>query len=557
MLTQLAIRDFAIIDRMELDLSAGLSVLSGETGAGKSIFVDALGLVLGDRADADVIRLGAVRAEIGAEFDIGRLPAVRAWLDAHELAADDACILRRVIGRDGRARGQINARSVPLQLLRELGEQLVDIHGQHEHQSLLRPAAQLGLLDEFADQPALLAKVAGLYRDWKTAHDRLTALRAAAQNRDTHLELLGHQVSELDALGLQPDEIAALDAEHRRLANSGKLMQGAQTALNAVYENEEASAHQLTHQALAALSALGELDVRLKPVGDLLNNAEIQLAEAGETLRHYLADTDLDPRRLEQVENRLGAIHNLARKHHLEPEELPALLEKLRIELHAVENAEVALQELERELARLRDAYRESARQLSHERVQTAVRLGAKTTAIMRELGIPGGRFAIEVDTDAERFSALGSDAVEFQVSANPGQPLKALARVASGGELSRIALAIQVVTARASAVPCMIFDEVDAGIGGGVAEIVGRYLRSLGASRQVLCVTHLPQVASQAHQHFRVLKQSRDQTTSVHINLLDGKSRIEELARMLGGVEITATTRKHASEMIARAGDS
>ena len=557
MLTQLAIRDFAIIETMELDLVGGLSVLTGETGAGKSILVDALGLVLGDRADAEVIRLGAERAEIGAEFDLGKLPAVRAWLDTHELAADGACILRRMIGRDGRTRGQINGRSVPLQLLRELGEQLVDIHGQHEHQSLLRPAAQLALLDAYADQPALLAKVAGLYREWKAVHERLTELRAAAQNRDTQLELLGRQVSELDALGLQPGEIAALDEEHRRLANSGKLMQGAQAALNAVYEDEEISAHQLIHRALAALSALDDLDARLKPVGDLLNHAGIQLAEAGETLRRYLADADLDPRRLEQIENRLGAIHDLARKHRVEPEELPALGDKLRIELHAVEHAEIALQELESELARLRDGYSEAAAQLSRERVRTASGLGTKTTGIMRELGMPGGRFAIEVDTEAERFSPHGRDTVEFQVSANPGQPLKPLARVASGGELSRIALAIQVVAARASAVPCMIFDEVDAGIGGGVAEIVGRYLRSLGAQRQVLCVTHLPQVASQAHQHFRVLKQTHGQSTAVHIDRLDKKSRIEELARMLGGVEITATTRKHASEMIARAGNS
>lgn len=552
MLTQLTIRDFAIIETMELDLVGGLSVLTGETGAGKSILVDALGLVLGDRADAEVIRLGAERAEVGAEFDLGKLSAVRAWLDTHELAADGACILRRMIGRDGRTRGQINGRSVPLQLLRELGEQLVDIHGQHEHQSLLRSAAQLALLDAYADQPALLAKVAGLYREWKAVHERLTELRAAAQNRDTQLELLGRQVSELDALGLQPGEIAALDEEHRRLANSGKLMQGAQVALNAVYEDEEISAHQLIHRALAALSALGDLDARLKPVGDLLNNAEIQLAEAGETLRRYLADTDLDPRRLEQIESRLGAIHDLARKHRVEPEELPALGDKLRIELHAVEHAEIALQELESELARLRDGYSEAATQLSRERVRTASGLGIKTTGIMRELGMPGGRFAIEVDTEAERFSPHGRDTVEFRVSANPGQPLKPLARVASGGELSRIALAIQVVAARASAVPCMIFDEVDAGIGGGVAEIVGRYLRSLGAQRQVLCVTHLPQVASQAHQHFRVLKQTRGQSTAVHIDRLDKKSRIEELARMLGGVEITATTRKHARELLA-----
>lgn len=555
MLTQLAIRDFAIIEQLELDFSAGLSVLTGETGAGKSILVDALGLVLGDRADADVIRAGAERAEISAEFGIGKLPAVRTWLDAHELSADGACILRRVIARDGRARGQINGRSMPLQLLRELGEQLVDIHGQHEHQSLLRPAAQLALLDEFAGHPELLAQVTRLHADWKATQERLLELRSAAQQRDTRLELLRHQVAELEALGLQPGEIAGLDEEHRRLANSGKLMAGAQAALNSLYENEEASACQLTHQALTALAALTELDPLLKPTCELLQNAEIQLAEASDSLRRYLSAADLDPHRLEQVENRLGAIHDVARKHHVEAEDLPALLEKLRAELRGVENAEVTLQELETEYARLSNRYREVAAQLSDQRRHAAGILAGKVAAIMRELGMPGGRFAIEVNSDPERFAPQGSDNAEFQVSANPGQPLKPLARVASGGELSRIALAIQVVTARASATPCLIFDEVDAGIGGGVAEIVGRYLRSLGASRQVLCVTHLAQVASQAHQHIRVLKQTRGQATATRIEVLDRKSRVEELARMLGGVEITATTRKHASEMMARAG--
>lgn len=554
MLTQFAIRDFAIIEQLELGFTAGLSVLTGETGAGKSILVDALGLVLGDRADAEVIRAGAERAEISAEFGIGKLPAVGAWLDAHELSADGACILRRVIARDGRARGQINGSSVPLQLLRELGEQLVDIHGQHEHQSLLRPAAQLALLDEFAGHPELLAQITRLHAGWKTTQDRLLELRSAAQQRDTRLELLRHQVAELEALGLQPGELAALDEEHRRLANSGKLMEGAQAALDALYENEEASAYQLTHQALTTLAALTELDLLLKPTCEFLQNAEIQLTEASDSLRRYLSAADLDPQRFEQVTNRLGAIHDVARKHHVEADNLPTLLEKLRAELHSVENAETALQELETACARLRNRYRETAAQLGDQRRHAAGKLAGKVAAIMHELGMPGGRFAIEVNSDPERFAPQGSDNVEFQVSANPGQPLKPLARVASGGELSRIALAIQVVTARASAIPCLIFDEVDAGIGGGVAEIVGRYLRSLGANRQVLCVTHLAQVASQAHQHIRVLKQTRGQATATHIEVLDRKSRVEELARMLGGVEITATTRKHASEMIARA---
>ena len=557
MLTQLAIRDFAIIDALELDFGAGLSVLTGETGAGKSILVEALGLVLGDRADTGVIRHGAERAEVSAEFDLRSLARVRDWLETHELAADGECILRRIVGRDGRSRGQINGRGVPLQLLRELGEQLVDIHGQHEHQSLLRPALQLALLDEYAQHPDSLAKAAQLYRDWKTAQDQLTELRTAAQNRDTRLELLRHQVSELQALSLQPGENSALDEEHRRLANSGKLMEGAQAALNAIYEHEEASAQQLIHQAMARLTALSELDIRLKPVCEALNSAEIQLAEAGDTLRRYLASADLDPQRLEWVENRLGAIHDLARKHHAEAEDLPALLEKLRTDLHTLENAEITLQEMQTTLMRLRDAYCTAAAQISHERRLAAAKLDAKVTLIMRELGMPGGRFATEVSSNPEHFSESGSDTVAFQVSANPGQPIKPLARVASGGELSRIALAIQVVAARASAIPCLIFDEVDAGVGGGVAEILGRYLRSLGASRQVLCVTHLAQVASQAHQHFRVLKQTRGQSTHTRIEALDRKARIEELARMLGGVEITETTRKHASEMIARAGNA
>jgi DNA repair protein RecN (Recombination protein N) len=555
MLTHIAIRDFAIIDTLELDLTSGMSVLTGETGAGKSILVDALGLVLGDRADTDVIRQGAERAEITADFHVHTLSDTQVWLKHNDLTADGECILRRIIGRDGRSRGLINGRSVPMQMLRELGEQLVDIHGQHEHQSLLRPAAQLALLDAFGNHAALLDEVARLYTDWKTAYERLTALQAAAKNRDQQLELLRHQVNELNTLALQPNELQELDQEHRRLANSSKLMEGAQTALDGLYENEESSAYHSLHQALIILGPLGELDPQLQEITTQLSTTQVQLADASDALRRYLSNTEMDPQRLGWLENRLGAIHDLARKHRVEPDELPPRLDKLRAELNSVENAEIALQELETELAVLRNQYSNAATDLSRRRTQVASDLGKKVTAVMQELGMPGGRFAIDITHEPERFSTKGTDLVEFQVSANKGQPLKALAKVASGGELSRIALAIQVVAAQASAIPSMIFDEVDAGIGGGVAEIVGRRLRNLGEKRQVLCVTHLPQVASQANQHFRVVKTTRGQSIVTTAEKLDKKNQVEELARMLGGVEITETTRKHAREMIMRAG--
>ncbi|MGH8308069.1 MAG: DNA repair protein RecN [Gammaproteobacteria bacterium] len=557
MLTHIAIRDFAIIDVLELDLTQGMSVLTGETGAGKSILVDALGLVLGDRADVDVIRHGAERAEISAEFDLRSLPHIKRWLQEQDLSADGECILRRIIGRDGRSRGQINGRSAPLQLLKELGEQLVDIHGQHEHQSLLRPAVQLALLDSFASHDELLERITKLHDDWKTAHEHLAELRRAAENRDNRLELLRHQVGELDTLALQVGEITRIDEEHRRLANSGKLMEGTQSALNELYENEDTSAYQILHRALNTLNGLSKIDPQLKDARESLANAEVQVSDASETLRRYVANADLDPQRLEWVEARMGSIHDLARKHHVETDALPDVHAKLQTELHALEHAEVALQELEAGLARLQDTYRKTAMQLSRQRTGVAAELGRSVTGIMQELGMPGGRFAIEVHTDPDHFTAHGTDMVEFQVSANKGQPVKPLAKVASGGELSRIALAIQVVAAQASAIPCMIFDEVDAGIGGGVAEIVGRRLRSLGKKRQVLCVTHLPQVASQAHHHFRVIKESRGNGALTRIEKLDKKMQIDELARMLGGVEITETTRKHAREMIARAGEA
>ncbi|HEX5339985.1 MAG TPA: DNA repair protein RecN [Gammaproteobacteria bacterium] len=555
MLTHIAIRDFAIIDELELELGRGMTVLTGETGAGKSILVDALGLVLGDRADAGAVRHGAERAEVSAEFDLDDAPVANDWLQAQDLGADGECILRRILGRDGRSRAQINGRSVPMQLLKELGEQLVDIHGQHEHQSLLRRDTQMHLLDAHGQHESLLAEVARLHKDWKTTHEQLSSLRTAAVDRDARLEMLRYQVNELHALKLQPDESVSLDEEHKRLANGGRLMEGAQSALDLLYEDENGSAYQLLMRAVRELEKLAELDPRLSGVREILAGTEAQLSEAGDALRHYLADTDLDPRRLQWLEDRLGVLHELARKHRIDPQQLLPQLQNLSAELKQLENADIALQELEALLDSVRGAYRHAADALHDKRVKTAAELGRKVTAVMQELGMPGGKFAVEVTiADAERFTSSGIDSIEFMVSANRGQPPRPLAKVASGGELSRISLAIQVIAAQAATIPSMVFDEVDAGIGGGVAEIVGRRLRTLGQTRQVLCVTHLPQVASQAHQHLRVSKQTQARATLTRIETLDRKLQIEELARMLGGIEITETTRKHAREMLARA---
>jgi DNA repair protein RecN (Recombination protein N) len=556
MLTHILIRDFAIIDTLELELKPGMTVLTGETGAGKSILVDALGLAMGDRADAGVVRHGAERAEMSAEFDLKDAKDAATWLEENDLAEDGQCILRRIVGKDGRSRAQINGRSVPLQSLKELGEMLLDIHGQHEHQSLMRVTAQMALLDGYGDHGELLARVAGVHKDWKTAHDRLAMLKAAAGDRDSRVELLRHQVGELSALALKPGEAQAVDVEHKRLANGGKLMEAARSALDSLYEAEEGSAHQRVSRALVNLDALSELEPKFVDVCRALADAQAQLTDAAEGLRDYLADLDMDPKRLEWLENRLASIHTLARKHHVEPETLIERFEALKTELLTLENSDVALQDLEAELKRLETSYRKAAEDLHAKRVKTAADLGKKVTAVMQELGMGGGKFSIAVEADKERFTAKGMDQVEFMVSANKGQPEKPLAKVASGGELSRISLAIQVIAAQATAIPTMIFDEVDSGIGGGVAEIVGRQLRTLAAKRQVLCVTHLPQVASQTHQHLRVAKQTKGQTTLTRIEALDKKDQVEELARMLGGVEITETTRKHAKEMISKVGN-
>ncbi len=556
MLTHAHIVDFAIIDSLELDFDQGMTVLTGETGAGKSILVDAMGLALGDRADAGWVRHGAERAEISIGFDLSDQPAVQAWLAEHELD-DEAgeCLVRRIITAEGRSKAWINGRSVPVQMLRELGERLVDIHGQHEHQSLMRRDAQRELLDAYGDHRDLLDKVGAAFREWRSVRDQLESLRQAQQDADHRRDLLRFQVSELETLQMTAEELPELVNERQRLAHAGRLAEGAQAALDAAYENDEASAYSLLSHAVEQLNQLTEFDAALVPIAETLNTALIHLQEGAEDLRDYAGKLEMDPERRDFVENRLAAIEQLARKHRVAAEELPALAIRLREELDNLEHSEERTAELEARLAALEKGYREAAEQLSKRRRETAARLAKGVTEVMQELGMPGGRFEIAVEADArDRFGALGMDQVEFLVSANPGQPPAPLARVASGGELSRISLAIQVIASDASDMPVMVFDEVDAGVGGGIAELIGRRMRALGRSRQVLCVTHLPQVASQAHHHFKVEKIAGRDSTRTTITRLEDGARIEELARMLGGMTITDTTREHAREMIAAA---
>jgi DNA repair protein RecN (Recombination protein N) len=553
MLTHLRIRDFAIVEELELELAVGMTAVTGETGAGKSILVDAIGLLLGDRADSGTIRHGAARTDISAAFDLEPLPAARAWLAERDLDGEGECHLRRVVAGNGRSRNYINGVPQPAQALRELGELLVDIHGQHEHQSLLRRDAQRQLLDDYAGNQALVAELADHYREWSRLRQELRDLRQASSERDARLDILRHHLRELAALNLAEGEIAELESEQRRLAHSSQLLETGQRLLGWLTESDESAVADRLNHSLRELDALSRLDARLAPVGELLGAALIQVREAGGELRSYVRDLDLDPEHLAQVEQRLAAAHQLARKHRMAAEELPALRTRLETELDALEHSETRLEKLQQAVQDGLAAYRRGAERLTERRMAAARELGERVSAALAGLGMPGGRFAIQLER-LEKPAPGGLETVEFQVSANPGQPMRPLARVASGGELSRISLAIQVITAHAARIPTLIFDEVDTGIGGGVAEVVGRQLRTLGGGRQVLCVTHLPQVAAQAHQQLKVEKRTDGETTHIQVAPLDAGERVAEIARMLGGLELTANTLAHAREMVEKA---
>ena len=562
MLTHIQIRDFAIIDAVELELNGGLTVLTGETGAGKSILVDALLLASGGRAGAEIVRHGAERAEVTATFALQGNAAASAWFKEQEIECEDECVLRRIVTRDGRSRAYVNGQAIAVQALRQLGETLVDIHGQMEYQSLMKRAAQRRLLDNFGDHDRLVDAVSAGWRQLKSLQAQRDAALAASQDRDARLELLRYHVAELDALDLQPGEAAELQAERHRVMQSGKLAQGVRDALQALRDADEGSAEQSLTRAASVMRQLLAIDARLANAVKLLDESLIGLREAAEEIARYEADMEADPARQEWVEQRLAAMESIARKHRVEPAMLPALLQNLRADLKHLEDLGVALEGIETQVAGAQRQFLGEAGKLSAARQGAAQTLSERIGALMQGLGMPGGRFAIQVaQRNAEEAGESGLDDVEFLVSANPGQPLAPLAKVASGGELSRISLAVQVAAVEATQPQCLVFDEVDAGVGGGVAEIVGRQLRALGDARrgararpQVLCVTHLPQVASQAHAHVRVAKLTDGVATRTTLHPLTYDERVEEIARMLGGVKITDTAREHAAEMLRAA---
>ncbi|MGD2082901.1 MAG: DNA repair protein RecN [Chromatiales bacterium] len=551
MLTRIHVRNLAIVAELELELGAGMTALTGETGAGKSILVDALGLALGDRADTDMIRAGEERAEISAVFDVARVPGLGPWLLEQALESDGECVLRRVIAREGRSRAFVNGTPVPVQTLQRAGDLLLDIHGQHAHQSLLRREHQRRLLDEHGGHQSEVEAVAASYQTLRDAREELHALRGRTGDRSERLDLLRFQVEELEALVPQEAELATLDEEQRRLANADRLMEACGRLSARLYEDED-SVQSALGGAVQELDALMGLDPTLADPRELLESALIHVQEASSSLRAYLDAADRDPARLGEVERRLQEIHDLARKYRTTPDALAELLGRLRDERDELEGADARLEELQGRVDALQGRFDRAAEHLSVLRCRTAEALAEQVTEGMQRLGMEGGRFAARIERlGADQAGPRGIDRVEFLVTANPGQPLQPLAKVASGGELSRISLAIQVATARCADIPTLIFDEVDVGIGGAVAEIVGQLLRRLGEDRQVLCVTHLPQVAAQGHHHLQVTKQTRGRTTAASIRPLDAEARVREIARMLGGISITESTLAHAREMI------
>ncbi|WP_297324904.1 DNA repair protein RecN [Nitrosomonas sp.] len=552
MLTHLSIKDFVIVDRIELDVMPGFTVLTGETGAGKSILIDALTLALGERGDASQIRLGCERAEINVTFDISRSPELSQWLNENDLHGDaDTCLLRRIIETNGRSRGYINGHTVTLQQLRAAGEYLVAIHSQHAHQSLLQKDAQRELLDAFSGCDDLAHAVRAAYQNWQDCYQQRIAMeQRAVESRDKR-DQLEWQLHELSAFNITPEEWHALQIDHSRLSHVATLLAAAETGIEALSESESSVLTQL-NAINSQLRNLLEYDNQLKPITDLLDSAHIQLQESVYELKHYRQSLDLDPQALQDIEQRLSAIHTLARKFRTAPEALPPLLDAITQQLEAL-GSDSNISHLQALEAAAQAEYLKQAQALSAIRQKGSKALSRQVSAAMQTIAMAGSEFSVAL-IPMEQGNANGLEQIEFQVAAHQGLPLRPLAKVASGGELSRISLAIQVITSKVGAVPTLIFDEVDVGIGGQVAEIVGHLLKQLGKERQVLCITHLPQVAATGDQQWQVVKlagNAENQQVLSKITILNQQERIEEIARMLGGINITETTRQHAAEML------
>ncbi|MBU9850313.1 DNA repair protein RecN [Rahnella aceris] len=552
MLAQLTISNFAIVRELEIDFHAGMTAITGETGAGKSIAIDALGLCLGNRADGSMVRLGASRADICARFTLADTPSAKHWLAENQLDEGLDCLLRRTISNDGRSRGFINGTPVPLSQLRELGQHLIQIHGQHAHQLLLKPEHQKALLDAYSDQPLLLSEMRKAYQNWHQSCRQLAQYQQQMSERESRRQLLQYQLKELNEFAPQPGEYEQIDEEYKRLANSGQLLSLSQNALYLLADGEEQNIISLLYSARNQLTELAELDSKMNDLIVMLDDASIQVSEASDELRHYSERLDMDPNRLFELEQRLSRQMNLARKHHVSAEDLPELHRQLLEEQRELDDQETNQAELSEAVQRHYQQAVAVAEQLHEKRQYFADELTHLITQSMQALSMPHGKFKIQVQFEPEHLNMEGADRLEFQVTTNPGQPLQALAKVASGGELSRIALAIQVITAQKMETPALIFDEVDVGISGPTAAIVGRLLRQLGESTQVMCVTHLPQVAGCGHQHYFVSKETDGEVTETQMNRLDKKARLQELARLLGGSEVTRNTLANAKELLA-----
>ena len=552
MLTRLHIKDLAIVTTLDAEFSNGMTSLTGETGAGKSILIDALGLALGDRADTGMIRAGCDRAEITAVFQLDDSKEANQWLTQQALDAGGECILRRVLVREGNSRAFINGSPAALKSIQSLGEQLVDIHGQHAHQSLLRTDHQRELLDDYAGTRKLRDSVAGLFHEWHQAvTDRERVYKTAAERR-ARFELLRFQIDELNTLALGSGEVEEIDREQRRLSSAGQLRIQCARILD-LLDEEESSARAQLIRASTELNRMLQLEPELADCREMLESAAINVDEAVATLRDYAENIELDPKRLARVEQRLEEIQDIARKYRCRPQELPEHLAILQRELDEIEHIDSRLEQLEQRCSELEKHLLAQSEKLHEARGAAAETLGKTVSSDIRKIGMPDGRVEILVEKLPDgRTTANGLDRISFLVSTNPGQPPQPLAKVASGGELSRISLAIQVATIRCGSIPTLIFDEVDVGIGGSVAEIVGRLLRSLGEERQVLCVTHLPQVAARGRHHLQIRKRSGKNGVMVEIGTLEGDARVLEIARMLGGIDITENTLAHANEMIS-----
>ncbi|MBD8491964.1 DNA repair protein RecN [Pseudomonas syringae] len=552
MLVHLSVHNYAIVEHLDLELDRGMSVITGETGAGKSIMLDALGLTLGDRADSGVVRPGADKADILATFDLADIPEAQAWLAERDLDNQGPCILRRVITAEGRSRAYINGTPCPQGDLKALGELMIDIHSQHEHQSLLKAETHRRLLDEYAGATDLARQVHLASQRWRQTRQELDRLSNSGDEQRARHQLLSYQLEELESLSLGENELENLEQDHKALTNAESLLGICRQVIEQCSESDSGNVlHALTN-SLNRLSGVSNTSTALNEATELLSSAQIQVEEAMGELNRFLDHFDADPARLQQIEERLDAIYSLARKHRIQPNEVATLHQKLLDEIETLNANDESIERLQGELASYARHYQEKARELSDLRHRSSGELAHAVEQEIHRLGMPGGRFSIELKAHpGDELLPYGLEQVELLVSANPGQPLKPLAKVASGGELSRISLAIQVITAQTSRIPTLVFDEVDVGIGGPTAEIVGQLLRRLGDRGQVMTVTHLPQVAAQGHQHLFVHKVRDNNATRTAVSKLGKHERIEEVARMLGGIDLTKESLAHAKKMI------